>query len=52
MMQDRIAEHKQLIAKAERERNAASGYRRKDLDRHVKRLKKELAECRMYLRNA
>ena len=51
-MAGRIAEHKQKIKEAEAARDAASGYRRKDLDRHVKRLKKELAECEMYLRNA
>ena len=52
MMLDRIAEHKRKIKEAEKARNAATGFRRKDLDRYVKRLKKELAECEMYLKQS
>ncbi len=52
MMESRIAEHKRKIKEAEKARNAATGFRRKDLDRYVKRLKKELAECEMHLKQA
>lgn len=52
MMRERIAEHKRKIKEAEKDYREATGLRKKDLGRHVKRLKKELAECQTYLKQA
>lgn len=46
-MDDAFTVHKEKLKKAKEERNAASGYRRQDLDRYVKRLEEEL---RVYIR--
>ena len=46
----KIEEHEAKLKQAIIDRDNATGYRRKDLDRYVKRLKKELAECKRYIK--
>lgn len=40
-----IAEHEQKLKHAKEEYNRATGFRRRDLGKYIKRLQNELREC-------